>query len=70
MEQVTEIEKKTVTQKLLEFQKKGLVSYGKYLAEQLEFASQSESRKAYYQYVKKQLANNQKKISRINKKLE
>ena len=69
MENITENEKKTLGQKLLDFQKSGLVSYGNYLNEQLEFASNSESRNAYKNYVLDQLELNNKKIQQIEEKL-
>lgn len=70
MENVTEKEKRTLGQKLLEFQKTGLLSYGKYLADQLEFASKSESRNAYKKYVEEQIAINNQKIKEIDDKLK
>lgn len=69
MENVTDTEKSTLKQKLLEFQKKGLESYGKYLVEQLEYAAKSDSRKAYKQYVEDQIELNIKRISEIEEKL-
>ncbi|MCB0409363.1 MAG: hypothetical protein KDD29_04040 [Flavobacteriales bacterium] len=70
MENITENEKRTLTQKLLEFQKTGLLSYGKYLTEQLEFASKSESRNAYKKYVEEQIIMNNQKIKEIDDKLQ
>lgn len=70
MENVTEIEKRTLGQKLLEFQRTGLVSYGKYLTEQLHYASKSESRKAYKKYVQDQIEMNNKKIADVDEKLK
>lgn len=70
MENITENEKRTLTQKLLEFQKTGLLSYGKYLTEQLEFASKSESRNAYKKYVEEQIVMNNQKIKEIDDKLQ
>lgn len=69
MENVSEIEKKTLRQRLLEFQKAGLISYGKYLAEQQEFASKSESRKAYEKYVQDQIEMNNMKIKDLEEQL-
>lgn len=70
MENVSENEKKTIKQKLLEFQKSGLVSYGKYLTEQHEFASKTDSRKAYKKYIEEQIEMNIGKIKEIDEKLK
>jgi hypothetical protein len=70
MENVTEKEKRTLGQKLLEFQRTGLVSYGKYLTEQLDFASKSKSRNAYKKYVLDQIEMNDRKITEIDEKLK
>jgi len=69
MEESFEREKKNLGQKFLEFQKKGLESYGKYLQEQLEFASKSDSRKAYLAYIEDQIRQNNERIARIDEKL-
>jgi hypothetical protein len=63
------IDKKKFTRKLLEFQKKGLLQYGKYLTDQLKFASRTELRKHYKKYVEDQLALNERKIKKIDIKL-
>ena len=70
MENVSENEKKTLKQKFLEFQKLGLVSYGNYLTEQLEFASKSDLRSAYQKYIEDQIVINNRKIHEIDEKLE
>ena len=70
MENVTEKEKRTLGQKFLEFQRIGLVSYGKYLTEQLDYASKSESRNAYKKYVQDQIEINNKKIADVDEKLK
>lgn len=70
MENVTENEKRTLGQKLLEFQRMGLVCYGKYLVEQFDFASKSELRNAYKKYIEDQIEMNDKKISEIDEKLK
>jgi hypothetical protein len=70
MENVSENEKKTLKQKFLEFQKSGLVSYGKHLTEQHEFASKSNSRSAYKKYIEEQIEMNNRKIEEIDEKLE
>jgi hypothetical protein len=70
MENVTENEKKSLGQKLLGFQRTGLVSYGKYLTEQLDYASKSELRNAYKRYVEDQIKMNDTKIVEIDEKLK
>lgn len=70
MENVSENEIRTLRQKLLEFQKSGLVLYGAYLTQQHEFASESSSRMAYKKYVEDQIEMNNRKIEEIDKKLE
>jgi hypothetical protein len=69
MNGVTEKEKRTFGQKLLKFQRIGLVSYVKHLTEQLDFASKSESRNAYKKYVQDQIEVNEKKLSVIEEKI-
>lgn len=70
MENVTENEKKTLMQKLLEFQKSGLLSYGKYLTRQYEYASKSDSKSAYKKYIKEQIEMNNRNIDDIDEKLK
>ena len=69
MTKVNPDDKKKVSQKLLEFQKKGLLQYGKYLDDQLKFASKSELRKHYKKYIEDQIAFNNKRIKVIDNKL-
>lgn len=69
MDTVSENEKRTLGQKLLEFQRSGLESYGQYLADQLESTAKSESKSAYRNYIEEQLASNQAKIKEIDEKL-
>lgn len=69
MSDISKEEKKKLSQKLREFRKQGLLSYGKYLEEQLEFASREKSRKKYKKYIEDQIVANQKKISKIDAKL-
>jgi hypothetical protein len=61
--------RKGLKQKFLEFQKKGLVQYGKYLDKQLFYASKKEIRKHYKKYIEEQLALNARKIKAIDAKL-
>jgi hypothetical protein len=65
MEQVTENEKRNLSQKFKEFQVKGLIEYGKYLVDQLEYASNSENRHAYKKYIEEQIKMNDEKILKI-----
>lgn len=70
MESVTEKEKHTLNQKLLEFQQKGLLAYNNYLEDQLAFASKSKIRSAYKKYIEDQIAMNLRKIVEIEVKLK
>ncbi|MDX1446637.1 MAG: hypothetical protein R3333_10650 [Lishizhenia sp.] len=54
---------------MLEFQKNGLLSYGKYLDEQLKFASKSQLRVAYKSYIEKEITRNNDKIRILNERL-
>lgn len=69
MDNVSENEKNTLEQKLLEFQKLGLVAYGKFLKEQHDFASNDNSKIAYKKYIEQQIELNTKKIAEIDEKL-
>ncbi len=69
MSDIPKEEKKSVKNKLREFEKQGLLSYRNYLDEQLIFASQSESRASYKKYIEKQLKRTNEKIERIENKL-
>jgi hypothetical protein len=70
MENVTEQEKSKLRIKLLEFEKYGLTSYGKYLQEQLEYASKSKIRTSYKKYIDNQIIMNDEKIKKIENKLQ
>ncbi len=69
MSDIPREEKKSVKNKLREFEKQGLLSYRNYLDERLIFASQSESRASYKKYIEKQLKRTNEKIERIENKL-
>lgn len=69
MGKVTENEKKSLKIKFLEFQKKGLLSYGKYLNDQQESASKSDSKDAYKKYIKEQIESNNRRIKEIDDKI-
>ncbi len=70
MENLFESEKRSLAQKLLEFQRGGLVSYGKYLADQLEYAKNSKTRNAYKKYILEQIEKNKTKVEEIDEKLK
>lgn len=65
MSEISENDKSKLREKLREFQKKGLELYGKYLDEQLDYASNSESRSAYKSYVEEQIKLNEEKIKEM-----
>jgi len=65
----TSTEKKKLACKLLEFQKKGLQQYSKYLDDQLKLASKSEHKKLYKKYIENQIAQTKTKIEKIDAKL-
>jgi len=69
MGKINKDEKRTIWQKLREFKKDGLVSYAKYLADQLEQSEGKEIRKAYTKYIKKEIASTAKKIAKLEAKL-
>jgi hypothetical protein len=62
--------KKTLTQKLLTFQKEGLKKYGNYLNDQLKTASKSKNKEVYKKYILNQITLNNKRILNINTKLK
>ena len=62
MKNVTQKEKNKLAVKLNKFKRKGLVSYGKYLAEQIEGAK---PKSAYKKYLKAQLKSNKMKIAAL-----
>ncbi|MHB8258728.1 MAG: hypothetical protein ACYDCN_00210 [Bacteroidia bacterium] len=68
-DKVTPEHKETFFQKLCECQIIGLKQYGKYLDQQLIFASKSEIRKAYKKYIEDQIILNNKRIANITAKL-
>jgi hypothetical protein len=70
MDNISEKEKSKFRIKLLEFEKQGLESYGKYLEDQLEFASKSTIRESYKKYIENQIVLNTEKIQKIEGKLE
>lgn len=69
MVKINSEEKNVVYKKFLEFQKSGLVKYGKYLDDQLKMASKSESKKLYKKYIESEIIRNTKKIKSVNDKL-
>lgn len=68
MEKITNFKKK-FSNKLLECRKKGLVQYGRYLTDQLKYASKAEIRKHYKIYVEDQIAYNNTLLNRIEARL-
>lgn len=69
MSKISSSEKKKLADKLRQFQKKGLQQYGKYLQDQLKFASKSDLRIHYKKYIEDQIAMNDEKIRKIDAKL-
>jgi len=69
MSKLSKDEKSTLGQKLREFKKDGLISYAKYLADQLEQSEGKEIRKAYTKYIKKEIKSTAKKIAKLEAKL-
>jgi hypothetical protein len=61
--------KKQVKQKFLNFQKTSLLSYGKYLKEQLKLASKSKLKKAYCRYIEKEMLKTEFKLHKLEGKL-
>lgn len=68
MENVTDQEKKNLSQKLREFQLAGLISYAKYLQSQLD-QSQSDLKKHYRKYIENEIVRNNSKIKEIAAKV-
>ena len=62
--------KKTLSVKLLEFRKKGLQQYGKYLDQQLKMPAGKKHHAAYRKYIEQQIILNDRNISRIDAKLK
>ncbi|MBP9151093.1 MAG: hypothetical protein KBF73_02315 [Flavobacteriales bacterium] len=69
MGKISKDEKKTIGRKLREFKRDGLISYAKYLADQLEQSEGKEIRKAYTKYIKEQIKSTAKKIAKLEAKL-
>jgi hypothetical protein len=61
--------KKKFSQKLLEFQKTGLVQYGKYLDQQLKITAKMPNNQLYKKYIEDQIILNNKRIKSIDDKL-
>ena len=53
MGKVSEKKRNKLSKKLLKFERKGLVSYGKYLENQMVYASKKNIRKQYKKYKSK-----------------
>lgn len=69
MDDLTPREKWSLTVKLLEFKKMGLVSYGKYLDKELEHSAPMANRRKYTEYIEKEISRNEKKLKKIEAKL-
>lgn len=66
---ITSNEKKGFKIKLLEFKKKGLMQYAKYLNDQLKASAGKKIKVHYTKYIEDQIVNNNKKIEKINSKM-
>lgn len=62
--------KKTLSKKLLAFQKSGLQQYAKYLDDQLKMTGDKKSKAHYKKYIVQQIAATEKKIKSIGAKLK
>lgn len=69
MEEVSENEKRGLKHKLLEFQKTGLLSYGRYLDNELENSKDKTNRRAYTRYIEQEIDRNKKKLEEIEETL-
>lgn len=69
MENVTNKQKWVIRSKMLEFQKNGLLSYGKYLEDQLRTTSNSQLKLAYRSYLEQEIQRNNDKIRMLNERL-
>ena len=70
MATIKQVDKEKLSKKLLKFQKKGLVSYGKYLKVEQTNSIEKPKKKAYLKYINKEIERNKKKIEKINAKIE
>jgi hypothetical protein len=62
-------EKKHFAQKLLEFKKQGLISYGKYLDKEHNNSIDKPIKASYLEYIQKEIKSCQKRIDKIDVKL-
>lgn len=69
MENITPVQKKTLKAKILQLRKKGLLAYGKDLERQLKAAGDSKIKKAYREYLEKEIVKNNARIAKIEAKL-
>ncbi|WP_027419156.1 hypothetical protein [Crocinitomix catalasitica] len=70
MATIKQVDKEKLSKKLLKFQKKGLVSYGKYLKVEQTNSVDKSKKKAYLKYINKEIERNKEKIEKINAKIE
>lgn len=69
MNKVTQKERSKLARKFLQFEKKGLESYRKYLEKEQNTASKSDNKKHYLKYIQKELAGNYTRLQKLNEKL-
>jgi len=70
MAKISTDHKKNFIEKFLEFQKKGLQQYGKYLDQQLKLADKMKYGKAYKTYIEQQIILNDKRMKNIDNKVK
>ena len=61
--------KQKLAEKMLEFEKKGLQQYGKYLNKQLKLSEKKKSHTKYKKYIEQQIKGKDKRIKKIDEKL-
>lgn len=69
MAKTTSNHKKKLARKLLEFEKNGLLKYGKYHGKPLKFSGNKKSHAKYKKYIEQQIILKDKKIQHIDVKL-
>ena len=69
MTKITSKEKLKLSQKFLKLQRKGLVSYGKYLDKEFANSKDKSNKKSYHKYIKNEIARAKARIKKIDSKL-
>ena len=69
MTKVTSKEKLKISQKLYKLQRKGLVSYGKYLEKEFANSKGKSNKKSYHKYIKNEIARNKARLKKVDSKL-